>query len=846
MGAGSSVGRIGGLVVALGVGAAVFTGYGVAWAAPAESGSGSSSTTSSSTTDSSTNDTKTGTTVGTKADSKTDTGGGDVDEPKTSVSASTTTSHTDTGPDLDSEADDPSDSPEPTTTLDDEAPSTQTEQPKTLTGTSKHAVQTVDTAEAAPVSEPVVRAQTSAPEPVEEPAPVIEAEPTPSAEAPAAPAPEITPTAQPVTVQADPAPTPQPAPEPDAVNPIATAVSGIVNALASPFAGDAPSTPTDSPAMWTVLAAARRETSGAVPSLAQAADPVTTSQTTDAVPTDVRAIPQTAPLEFLQHIPVLGPMFVTPIVAAIQQIPLIGDVLHPLIGYPVRWDQPAGTPTARDVKVVSFDGTWIYVHFFPAAGLAAGEQAPTILNGPGLSLPGETNPNAQENPFLPHDVIGMAPLLQDGYNVVTWDPRGEWQSGGTLEIDSPDYEARDMQSIISWIAQQPEAELDSPNDPRLGMVGASYGGGIQMVTAAIDHRVDAIVPTIAWHDLTTSLYKEQAFKSSWGTLLSAALTFTLARSDPRILPAAIRGDLTGTITPDDLALLASRGPGDLVNDITAPTLLFQGTVDTLFSLAEADANAKALIANGVDTKVVWFCGGHGACVSSYNDGKLIKQRTLQWLDRYVKGDVSVSTGPQFEWVDQHGQQFSSDTYPVPHGTPIVGSSGAPGTLPLVPIIGGSGPQWRAFGLGPIRALLGLPTAGEAYNAYSLTLPAATTTTYVVGAPELTMTYSGVGLSRHVYAQLVDPSTGLVLGNQVTPVPVTLDGKTHTVTLPMEMVAHTLAPGQTLLLQVVASAVPYETAWSLGALEVSSLSVSVPTADASAITTPVSTAQTVAA
>jgi ABC-2 type transport system ATP-binding protein len=48
------------------------------------------------------------------------------------------------------------------------------------------------------------------------------------------------------------------------------------------------------------------------------------------------------------------------------------------------------------------------------------------------------------------------------------------------------------------------------------MVGASYGGGIQLVTAAIDPRVDATVPTIARHSLNTSLYKDQAFKSGWG------------------------------------------------------------------------------------------------------------------------------------------------------------------------------------------------------------------------------------------------------------------------------------------------------------------------------------------
>ena len=63
-----------------------------------------------------------------------------------------------------------------------------------------------------------------------------------------------------------------------------------------------------------------------------------------------------------------------------------------------------------------------------------------------------------------------------------------------------------------------------------------------------------------------------------------------------------------------------------MNQITAPTLLIQGTVDTLFTLAEADANAKALIANGVPTKVVWYCGGHGGCITSTNDGEVIKRR----------------------------------------------------------------------------------------------------------------------------------------------------------------------------------------------------------------------------
>ena len=51
------------------------------------------------------------------------------------------------------------------------------------------------------------------------------------------------------------------------------------------------------------------------------------------------------------------------------------------------------------------------------------------------------------------------------------------------------------------------------------MTGGSYGGGIQLSTAGIDRRIDAIVPVVAWHSLETSLYKDRTFKQGWNTLL---------------------------------------------------------------------------------------------------------------------------------------------------------------------------------------------------------------------------------------------------------------------------------------------------------------------------------------
>jgi ABC-2 type transport system ATP-binding protein len=96
------------------------------------------------------------------------------------------------------------------------------------------------------------------------------------------------------------------------------------------------------------------------------------------------------------------------------------------------------------------------------------------------------------------------------------------------------------------------------------------------------------------------------------------------------------------------------------------------------------------------------------------------------------------------------------------------------------------------------------------------------------------------------AFLVDDTTGLVLGNLVTPVPVMLDGQTHTVSVPLEMVAQTLKPGETVTLQLLASAFPYETITSPGVLNISSMRLSLPTANAAAISTPSAAESTSAA
>ncbi|SEH73110.1 ABC-2 type transport system ATP-binding protein [Mycolicibacterium rutilum] len=786
--------RIGGLAVALGIGSAVVVGHGVAAADPADAGAASDTSTTSA------------------AESTTD---------ESSESKPTE------APKDDEKTPAAEDSEESDEAKDDDADDTAKPAKKR---SNKIRAAERDTESDAPSRATATVNATRVERTETEPKTTVVDAPRAVADVASAPADD----APVVTISAVTAPVEQPRPKdppPDPVEVATVAVSQAVNALFGSTGEDTPS-PMESAAAWTMAAAARRELADPTTESDEPATRTTTALTDAATP-QVIAIPQTPPLEFLQHIPVIGPVFVTPLVAAIHQIPVVGDVLHPFIGYPLR----PGGPAPRDVKVISADGTAIYVHFMPARGLSAGDKAPTILNGPGLGLPGATNIDGTILDDIMVDtfgIIGVGALRDAGYNVVTWDPRGEWNSGGRLELNAAEFEGRDMSAIIDWVATQPEALLDTPGDPRLGMTGVSYGGGIQLVTAANDHRVDAIVPTITYHSFNTSLYKAEAFKTSWATLLTGVLALTMARTNPRILPAAIYGGLTGMMLPADEDLLTSRNP--LIENITVPTLLIQGTVDTVFSAQEADATAQILMANGVPTKVVWFCGGHGVCANNFfdmRDGQVIEQRTLQWLDRYVKNVAGTPTGPQFEWVDQRGQWFSSDEYPVKKGTPIVATAGA-ATLPLIPYLGGSGIPF-------------VPYALKAFNAVNVALPKATETTYVVGAPELTLTYSGTGTSRHVYAQLVDNTTGLVLGSLITPVPVTLDGKTHTVTVSLEPVAHTLRPDESVTLQLVSSSGTYERILpSLGVLNIEGVGVSLPTADAAVVSSPTTVQVTTAA
>ncbi len=560
----------------------------------------------------------------------------------------------------------------------------------------------------------------------------------------------------------------------------------------------------------------------------------------------------------LTGIPLVGGL-VDQVLIVLYQVPVVNVVLAPIIGKSKITDvsitvddYAAGTqPVAFTVKIPSpKDGALISTNYFPAYIVAAdptgNTTAPTILNGPGLATAGNIDPTA------PDTVDGLVPGLNfmrsAGYNVVTWDPRGEFDSGGILQLDSPAYEGQDVTGIINWLSdnvnyshQQFDPQAGNPgnaDDPAIGMVGGSYGGGIQLVTAGIDPRVDVIVPGIAWNSLLDSLYTNEAFKTSYSSLLLLSLVTTGSRINPQIYGGIITGAVLGILTPGQQALLSASGPDFLTKNINIPVLFIQGTVDVLFPLAQSVENASTLGLNA-QPKMIWYCGGHGVCLT-LDDTQLAQQEiflrknTIAMLDYGIHGTPNPNA--TFQFVDQNGQWYTANLLPIDDtdpnnpdfftgSTPIV-TNGTGGFLPIVPLIGGSGPQSQAG----FPYSLGL--GSQATNAINVPLNDGALGTTVVGAPQLTMTYSGIGTSRHVYAQVVDKQTGEVVGNIVTPIPVTLDGGTHQVNIPMEDIVYTydgaVPTGADLELQIVGSATPYLNLTEYGFINVSDVSVSLPT------------------
>jgi ABC-2 type transport system ATP-binding protein len=346
------------------------------------------------------------------------------------------------------------------------------------------------------------------------------------------------------------------------------------------------------------------------------------------------------------------------------------------------------------------------------------------------------------------------------------------------------------------------------------MSGSSYGGAIQFVTAAIDRRIDAITPTIAWHTLVRSLFTSGDVKAGWGAALCGLGQvnglapgligpggFQAGSVDPHVTSACVQGTSTGQVSRENVEWFRDRGPLGLVRRIRAPALVIQGSVDTLFTLQEAIDNFRLLRETGVPLRTMWFCGGHGACLTGTGTRRHIERRVIAWFDRWLKTDSSAGVGPRFEWVADDDRWRSAGRFPLPRLDSLHGRGA--GVLPLSPQPSGA-------------LVLATPVQGGALD---VPIESADRAAELLGAPEVELTYRGTAqpASTHVYAQIVDEQRNIVVSNQATPIRVTLDGQRRRVAVRLAPIAAHATPGDDYRLQIVASTTLFYPQTSAGAL-----------------------------
>jgi ABC-2 type transport system ATP-binding protein len=252
-----------------------------------------------------------------------------------------------------------------------------------------------------------------------------------------------------------------------------------------------------------------------------------------------------------------------------------------------------------------------------------------------------------------------ASLVAQGYAVLLPSARGSGGSGGEVTLADRDREGRDVSALLDVLAARPEVARDAPGDPRVALVGTSYGGGIALVAAGIDSRVDAVVAAATWHDLAAALAPDAAaapgasgtgpLKVGWTSVLFAARSLIGASGASGADGADGAVDRCGRFAPEVCALAdraaieggldaaaRRRLAGAAVTGPLPPVLLVQGTGDTLFGVDQALATARLATAAGVPVRVRLVRGEHGAASAALTDGEAGRD-VEAWLDRWLRG-----------------------------------------------------------------------------------------------------------------------------------------------------------------------------------------------------------------
>jgi ABC-2 type transport system ATP-binding protein len=425
-------------------------------------------------------------------------------------------------------------------------------------------------------------------------------------------------------------------------------------------------------------------------------------------------------------------------------------------------------------------------------------------------------------------------LAGHGYVVLAYTARGFGRSGGLIHLDAPGYEVADASKLISYLATLPEVAKDASGDPRVGVAGSSYGGGLALLAAAYDPRVDVVAADITWSDLAQALFPNAAggqpgvFKKMWaGDLFASAAGpqgGACGRFAADLCAAYQQAATTGQPDAAMLSLLEASSPAGVLDKITVPTLLSQGEQDSLFPLGQAEANARGIAAHGTPVKLIWRAGGHDGTTSttdlvSYVEGwfdpvLLHRGKADPTFDITVPGaGISTETGrPVSQSLVAAGVVASSRTQQVAVAgeaqTIFAPAGGNPAAVTSVPGLGGLlGAAASSTGAGGLAAV-----PGQVARFASAPLPAGQ---LVAGSSTVTLRVTAQGSAEAtLFASLHDVApdgTDTLPEGLVAPIRLTglTPGVARTVTVTLPGVVHEVAAGRRIVLDVATTDLAYQ-------------------------------------